>query len=122
MCQEVGHGFGLDHQGTSGADLNTCMDYSTALDNESERPRLRELETIYNSHVDSGGMPTFSPSSTKPLRVARTARTRRVAPFICAESASWRRTSYGTGLASGRPCSPPAEQVSAAAHLRSRLE
>lgn len=27
MCQEVGHTFGLDHQSTSGADLNTCMDY-----------------------------------------------------------------------------------------------
>jgi hypothetical protein len=27
ICQEVGHTFGLDHQSTSGADLNTCMDY-----------------------------------------------------------------------------------------------
>ncbi len=27
MCQEVAHTFGLDHQSTSGAALNTCMDY-----------------------------------------------------------------------------------------------
>ena len=27
VCQEVGHTFGLDHQSTSGASLNTCMDY-----------------------------------------------------------------------------------------------
>jgi len=26
-CQEIGHDFGLDHQDTSGADFNTCMDY-----------------------------------------------------------------------------------------------
>lgn len=35
MCQEIGHDFGLDHQDESGADLNTCMDYSDALDNPS---------------------------------------------------------------------------------------
>jgi small ligand-binding sensory domain FIST len=28
ICQEIGHTFGLDHQDESGADLNTCMDYS----------------------------------------------------------------------------------------------
>jgi hypothetical protein len=73
MCQEVGHGFGLDHQDTSGADLNTCMDYSTALDNPSPNAHdYEELEIIYNSHVDSGAMPTFSPPSTKPLSVTRT--------------------------------------------------
>ncbi|MDQ4041840.1 MAG: hypothetical protein M3141_08845, partial [Actinomycetota bacterium] len=33
MCQEIGHDFGLDHQDESGADFNTCMDYSNALDN-----------------------------------------------------------------------------------------
>jgi hypothetical protein len=27
VCQEVGHTFGLDHQDTSGASLDTCMDY-----------------------------------------------------------------------------------------------
>ena len=29
ICQEIGHAFGLDHQDESGADLNTCMDYSS---------------------------------------------------------------------------------------------
>ena len=30
VCQEIGHTFGLDHQSTSGASLNTCMDYSNS--------------------------------------------------------------------------------------------
>jgi hypothetical protein len=56
MCQEVGHGYGLGHQDESGADLNTCMDYSNALDNPSPNAHdYQQLETIYNSHVDSGG-------------------------------------------------------------------
>ena len=33
ICQEIGHDWGLDHQDESGADFNTCMDYSNALDN-----------------------------------------------------------------------------------------
>ncbi len=33
VCQEIGHDWGLDHQDESGADFNTCMDYSNALDN-----------------------------------------------------------------------------------------
>ena len=33
ICQEIGHDWGLDHQDESGADFNTCMDYSDALDN-----------------------------------------------------------------------------------------
>jgi hypothetical protein len=54
MCQEVGHGYGLGHQDESGADLNTCMDYSNALDNPSPNAHdYQQLETIYNSHVDS---------------------------------------------------------------------
>jgi hypothetical protein len=41
ICQEIGHDWGLDHQDESGADLNTCMDYSSRLDKPaSERPRL----------------------------------------------------------------------------------
>lgn len=54
ICQEVGHTFGLDHQDESGADLNTCMDYSSALDNPSPNAHdYQQLETIYNSHTDS---------------------------------------------------------------------
>jgi hypothetical protein len=54
MCQEVGHGYGLGHQDESGADLNTCMDYSRELDNPHPNAHdYEQLETIYNSHLDS---------------------------------------------------------------------
>jgi hypothetical protein len=54
ICQEVGHIFGLDHQDESGADLNTCMDYSNALDNPSPNSHdYQQLQTIYGSHTDS---------------------------------------------------------------------
>lgn len=53
ICQEIGHAFGLDHQDTSGADLNTCMDYSDALDNPSPNAHdYSQLESIY-AHLDS---------------------------------------------------------------------
>lgn len=53
MCQEIGHGFGLDHQDESGADLGTCMDYANALDNRSPNAHdYEQLETIY-THTDS---------------------------------------------------------------------
>ena len=53
MCQEIGHTFGLDHQDESGADLNTCMDYSNDLDNPSPNNHdYQQLVTIY-SHLDS---------------------------------------------------------------------
>jgi predicted Zn-dependent protease len=60
MCQEVGHTFGLDHQSTSGASLNTCMDYfsntgANAGSTASTHPNQHdydELVTIY-SHLDS---------------------------------------------------------------------
>ena len=53
MCQEIGHGFGLHHQDESGADLNTCMDYSNALDNPSPNSHdYQQLESIY-AHLDS---------------------------------------------------------------------
>jgi hypothetical protein len=53
ICQEIGHDWGLDHQDESGADLNTCMDYSDALDNPHPNSHdYAQLETIY-SHLDS---------------------------------------------------------------------
>ena len=70
MCQEIGHDFGLDHQSTSGADLNTCMDYANALDNPSPNQHdYDQLQTIY-SHLDStttigaiaSGLPDAVPS------------------------------------------------------------
>lgn len=56
VCQEVGHTFGLEHQDTSGASLNTCMDYyrNTSDDNKSTHPNQHdydELVTIY-THLD----------------------------------------------------------------------
>lgn len=54
ICQEIGHDWGLGHQDESGADLNTCMDYSNALDNPHPNAHdYAQLETIY-SHLDSG--------------------------------------------------------------------
>lgn len=53
MCQEVGHDWGLGHQDESGADLNTCMDYSRALDNPHPNAHdYEQLEAIY-SHLES---------------------------------------------------------------------
>jgi len=53
VCQEIGHLWGLDHQDESGADLNTCMDYSDALDNPSPNAHDYDmLEEIY-AHLDS---------------------------------------------------------------------
>jgi hypothetical protein len=56
ICQEIGHVWGLDHQDESGADLNTCMDYSNALDNPHPNAHdYQQLETIY-SHLDGGAL------------------------------------------------------------------
>ena len=53
ICQEIGHDWGLTHQDESGADLNTCMDYSNALDNPHPNSHdYSMLETIY-AHLDS---------------------------------------------------------------------
>ncbi|MDQ5820392.1 MAG: hypothetical protein M3540_03015 [Actinomycetota bacterium] len=75
MCQEVGHGYGLGHQDESGADLNTCMDYASALDNPSPNAHdYEQLETIYNSHLDATSTVKFAPASDKPLSVSRSDR------------------------------------------------
>ena len=52
ICQEIGHDWGLGHQDESGADLNTCMDYASALDNpHPNRHDYEQLEIIYE-HTD----------------------------------------------------------------------
>ncbi len=57
VCQEVGHTLGLDHQDTSGASLNTCMDYyhnTSDSDTKSTTPNQHdydELGIIY-AHLD----------------------------------------------------------------------
>ncbi|MEO8056268.1 MAG: hypothetical protein ABI768_14005 [Acidobacteriota bacterium] len=58
MCQEVGHTFGLDHQSTSGASLNTCMDYYSNTSNSdtvSTHPNTHDYEElgIIYSHLDN---------------------------------------------------------------------
>jgi predicted Zn-dependent protease len=53
ICQEIGHDWGLGHQDESGADLNTCMDYANALDNQHpDAHDYAQLESIY-AHLDS---------------------------------------------------------------------
>lgn len=57
ICQEIGHSWGLGHQDESGDDLNTCMDYSNALDNAHPNAHdYAQLETIY-AHTDSVAPP-----------------------------------------------------------------
>lgn len=77
LCQEVGHTFGLDHQDESGADLNTCMDYSDSLGNPSPGDHdFDVLRTVY-SHTDaSNSYTTDSPvaggkGGGKPNRLGR---------------------------------------------------
>jgi hypothetical protein len=64
MCQEIGHDFGLDHQDESGADFNTCMDYSNALDNPSPNQHDYDmLQSIY-AHLDSSTTVGFTVGSS----------------------------------------------------------
>lgn len=71
VCQEVGHDFGLDHQSTSGASLNTCMDYysnTSDADTKSTTPNQHdydELGIIYG-HTDGYGTASAAPV-TSPL-------------------------------------------------------
>ena len=73
MCQEVAHTFGLDHQSTSGASLNTCMDYfsntgANAGSTASTTPNahdFQELSTIYQ-HLDSFTTLGFLAVETNP--------------------------------------------------------
>ncbi len=58
MCQEVGHTFGLGHQSTSGASLNTCMDYyanTSDSDMTSTKPNQHDYDQLVSiySHTDS---------------------------------------------------------------------
>ena len=60
MCQEVAHTFGLDHQSTTGASLNTCMDYfsntganaGSTLSTKPNAHDFQELNIVY-THLDS---------------------------------------------------------------------
>ena len=63
-CQEVGHTFGLDHQDESGADLDTCMDYSTSPNVHPDQHDYNELGIIY-SHTDSSNGGSVSLSTAR---------------------------------------------------------
>jgi hypothetical protein len=78
MCQEVGHDFGLGHQDESGADLGTCMDYATALDNQHpDAHDYEQLELIYahldsfNSYLGSTSAGLAAAEDAKPDKVER---------------------------------------------------
>lgn len=59
ICQEIGHSWGLGHQDETGADLDTCMDYSNALDNRAPNTHdYDQLVTIYAGHTDTVAPPT----------------------------------------------------------------
>jgi hypothetical protein len=73
MCQEVGHTFGLDHQDESGADLDTCMDYSIVPNIHPDQHDYNQLARIYQ-HTDSstgGSSQATQPPSSRgaPHRV-----------------------------------------------------
>lgn len=57
MCQEIGHTFGLDHQDENfyNLPLGSCMDYSNnpTPNQHPNQHDYEQLETIYNSHLDS---------------------------------------------------------------------
>ena len=65
-CQEVGHTFGLTHQDESGADLDTCMDYSVTPNVHPDQHDYNQLARIYQ-HADSssGGSVSASPPSSR---------------------------------------------------------
>ncbi len=72
VCQEVAHTFGLDHQSTSGASLNTCMDYfsntganaGSTLSTTPNYHDFEELATIY-SHLDSTSTVSAAPVTSR---------------------------------------------------------
>ncbi len=55
MCQEIGHTFGLDHQDTSGANFDTCMDYASNPGAANMHPNTHDYEelAIIYGHLDS---------------------------------------------------------------------
>ena len=68
LCQEVGHTFGLDHQDESGADLDTCMDYSVTPNVHPDQHDYNQLARIYQ-HSDSSTGGSIQTSSGSGPRV-----------------------------------------------------
>jgi len=87
MCQEIGHDWGLGHQDESGADLNTCMDYASALDNPKPNAHdYDQLKTIYLSHVDSTSTIAAGLAADASARPERVERNDRIADSIITET------------------------------------
>ena len=87
MCQEIGHDWGLDHQDESGADLNTCMDYSSKLDNPDPNAHdYEQLETIYGSHFDTTSTVASGLSADASAKPEKIERNDRIADSIVTET------------------------------------
>lgn len=71
-CQEIGHTFGLGHQDESGADFDSCMDYSRIPNIHPDQHDYNMLASIY-SHLDSatGSAVTTTPPAGRGLRRIR---------------------------------------------------
>lgn len=56
LCQEIGHGFPLDHQSEDGSDLNTCMDYDMYHTNKyPNKHDVNILNVLYGNEIDADG-------------------------------------------------------------------
>ncbi len=87
MCQEIGHDWGLGHQDESGADLNTCMDYSSALDNPDPNSHdYQQLESIYGSHFDAFSTVASGLSADDSAKPEKVERRDRIADSIITET------------------------------------
>jgi len=68
-CQEIGHDFGLDHQDTSGADFNTCMDYfsntgANAGSTDGTHPNQGDYDELLCIYDPASAGKTLSSTST----------------------------------------------------------
>ena len=87
MCQEIGHDWGLGHQDESGADLNTCMDYSSKLDNPDPNAHdYQQLVTIYGSHFDTSSTVASGLSADESATAETVERNDRIADSIITET------------------------------------
>ncbi len=87
ICQEIGHDWGLGHQDESGADLNTCMDYASSLDNPSPNAHDHEqLEAIYGSHLDGSTTIAAGLAVDESARPTRTERRDRISSSTIEET------------------------------------
>lgn len=87
ICQEIGHTWGLGHQDESGADLNSCMDYSSKLDNPDPNSHdYQQLVTIYGSHLDASSTTASTLAEAKSEKPERVERVDRIADSTITET------------------------------------